>query len=127
MKTLVAAVLLALSIGTAHAEAPATTDDADAGFRDACTTKAPKKLEMEGRHEFIDTCVADTKAKIEADDTKLRDACAKKAPKNLEMSGRHEFVDGCVAEATVKAALAAKPAAKKPTTAKATTTSVKRR
>src|SRR6476620_10981291 len=99
MKIIVASLVVAFSIGTARAEAPATTDDADARFRDACTAKAPKKLEMEGRHEFIDGCIADTKAKIEADDAKLRTTCEKKAPKNLEMSSRHDFVDTCVTDA----------------------------
>ena len=57
MTTKILFALIAFT-GLAHADAKADTK-----LRDDCSAKAPKNLEMSGRHEFIDKCVADAKKK----------------------------------------------------------------
>jgi len=89
------------------AQSPADVDTcvADAKLRDRCAAKAPANLEMSSRHEYIDSCVADTKrATADKTEANLHDVCAAKAPANLEMSSRHEYIATCIADAKARAA-----------------------
>ena len=100
MKASLVSFLIIFVVGANSFASPRSDDDR---LRDDCAAKAPRKLEMSGRKEFIAQCVADAKAAA-----KLRDDCAAKAPADLEMSARQEFVSRCVEKAKARPAKTAR-------------------
>lgn len=56
MKLFCSALLLSALFATGAARA-----NDDAKLRDGCAAKAPRNLEMNSRHELIDSCVAGAK------------------------------------------------------------------